>query len=193
MTDWVAGVNTDVYGRGVTERLNKADWIEQGLETLRSHGPGGLKVGPMAAALKVSRGSFYWHFRDIADFRAQLLKGWRERTTGEVIRSLEARATPDRLRTLLRRAFQARPDVDIAIRTWAAHDPEAAAAVAAVDQERIAYITGLLAEARVDGEQAAARARFLYWAHLGRPLVMAPDHAALTETALDEISDLFER
>ena len=44
----------------------------------------------MATALKVSRGSFYWHFRDIADFRSQILRSWQERTTDQVIRELEA-------------------------------------------------------------------------------------------------------
>jgi AcrR family transcriptional regulator len=58
----------------MSERLSKSDWIDHGLHTLTAQGPGALKVGPMAARLKVSRGSFYWHFRDIADFRDALLR-----------------------------------------------------------------------------------------------------------------------
>ena len=50
------------------DRLTKLDWIERGLSTLASDGAHALKVGPMATQLKVSRGSFYWHFRDVADF-----------------------------------------------------------------------------------------------------------------------------
>jgi AcrR family transcriptional regulator len=48
--------------------LTKSDWIEHGLRTLASDGANALKSGPMATPLKVSRGSFYWHFRDIARF-----------------------------------------------------------------------------------------------------------------------------
>src|ERR1700680_636047 len=76
----LAGVNTLVYGGAMNDRLTKSDWIEHGLRTLASEGANALKVGPMAAKLKVSRGSFYWHFKDIADFRSQVLRSWRERT-----------------------------------------------------------------------------------------------------------------
>ena len=72
------------------DRLTKSVCIEHGLRTLASGGANALKVGPMAKQLKVSRGSFYWHFRDIADFRSQVLQCWQERTTEQVIRNLEA-------------------------------------------------------------------------------------------------------
>ena len=52
-------------------RLTKQDWINSGLRTLATEGASALKVGAMAAALGVSRGSFYWHFKDFADFRAR--------------------------------------------------------------------------------------------------------------------------
>src|SRR5262245_11666083 len=90
----------------MNDRLTASDWIAHGLRTLAREGPNALKAGPMAAALNVSRGSFYWHFRDIADFRAQLLRSWQETSTDQVIRELDARAgEPDRLKDLLRRAF----------------------------------------------------------------------------------------
>lgn len=187
----LAVVNTHLYGRGVTDRLTKADWIEQGLKTLEAEGPNGLKVGPMATALKVSRGSFYWHFSDIADFRAQLLEGWRGRTTDKVIRRIEGEAGAERLRTLLRRAFEAPPAIDRAIRAWAAGDPKVAETVGAVDGQRIAYIAGLLGAAGVEGRQAQARATFLYWAHLGQPLAL-DSGVDLTGASLDEICALFE-
>ena len=49
--------------RAMTDRLTKSDWISHGLATLAKDGANALKVGPMADGLKVSRGSFYWHFR----------------------------------------------------------------------------------------------------------------------------------
>ena len=77
------------------DRLTKSDWIDHGLRTLASDGANALKVGPMAATLKVSRGSFYWHFRDIADFRSQVLRSWQERMTDQVIQDIEP-TKPDR-------------------------------------------------------------------------------------------------
>jgi AcrR family transcriptional regulator len=175
------------------DRLNKSDWIEQGLRTLAAEGANALKAGPMAAKLEVSRGSFYWHFRDMADFRAQVLRSWQERSTEQVIEELEAaQGEPDRLKHLLRRAFVGKRRLDRAIRAWAAEDAGVARVVAAVDARRIAYIAKMLVAAGVDSAQASSRAAFMYWAYLGQAVVMDPRHATLPTSAMDDISDLFE-
>ena len=175
------------------DRLAKSDWIEHGLRTLASNGANALKVGPMATRLKVSRGSFYWHFRDIADFRSQVLQCWQERTTERVIRDLEAaKAEPDRLKHLMRRAFVAKRSLERAIRSWAAEDKDVAATVAAVDTRRVSYIAKMLVAEGVESGRALPRAAFMYWAYLGQPIVMNPRHASIPVAALDEIGDLFE-
>ena len=190
----MAIVNTLVYGRSMTDRLARSDWISHGLRRLAAEGAQALKVGPMADGLKVSRGSFYWHFRDIADFRSQLLQAWQEQATDRVIRDLEARKDrPDRLKQLMRRAFATRRSLDRAIRSWAAEDRRVAAIVSSVDARRVAYIARMLAAAGVDGQKAQRRAAFLYWAFLGPRMVMDPRHASIAPTALDDITELFER
>lgn len=176
----------------MNDRLTKTDWIRHGLRTLAADGPSALKVGSMAERLKVSRGSFYWHFADIADFRAQLLQSWREGSTDQVIEEIAGKAGPDRLKHLLRRAFVEKRGLDRAIRTWAAEDKDVAAAVAAVDARRIGYIAKLLADAGVESQKAETRAAFLYWAYLGQASMMDPRHAAIAEPAMDDISGLFE-
>ena len=148
----------------------------------------------MAAALKVSRGSFYWHFRDIADFRTQVLQSWQERMTDQVIKDLEsAKAEPDRLKHLMQRAFVEQPRLDRAIRAWAAEDEDVAKIVASVDARRVAYIAKLLVAAGVDSRRAPPRAAFMYWAYLGQAIVMDPRHASIPASALDDISGLFEK
>src|SRR5260370_30238110 len=141
MAGELPGVNTPVYGATMNDRLTKDDWITHGLRTLANDGANALKVGPMAASLKVSRGSFYWHFRDIADFRSQLLRSWQERSTDRVIRDLDAaQSEPDRLKHLMKRAFPAKRHLDRAIRAWAAEDDEVARVGPSVDGRRVAYI-----------------------------------------------------
>jgi AcrR family transcriptional regulator len=190
----LADVNTPVYGATMSDRLTKDDWLTHGLRTLAKDGANALKVGPMATKLKVSRGSFYWHFRDIADFRAQLLRSWQERSTEQVIRDLDARkAEPDRLKQFMKRAFAARRDLDRAVRSWAAQDEEAARVVASVDARRVAYIAKMLVGAGVESRQALGRAAFLYWAYLGQPIVMDPRHSSIAESAIDDIVELFDR
>jgi AcrR family transcriptional regulator len=177
----------------MNNRLNKSDWIRHGLHTLASDGPNSLKVGPMAEKLKVSRGSFYWHFRDIADFRLQLLQGWQESSTDRIIQDLDARqGQPGLLRQFAQEAFRGRRKLDRAMRSWAAEDPVVAAVVASVDARRISRVAKLLVEAGVESERALHRAAFLYWAWLGQAAVMDARHASMPAAALDDIADLFE-
>lgn len=176
----------------MTDRLTKANWIAHGLRTLTNEGVEALKVGPMSMALNVSRGSFYWHFHDIADFRSQLLQSWKEQTTDQVIRQVEAASEPERLKHLLTRAFDGRLTIDRAIRSWAIKDETVAAVVVSVDARRIAYIANLLVSSGVEELRAQQRATFLYWAWLGQAIVVDPGQAALAKPTLDEICDLFE-
>ncbi len=173
------------------DRLTRADWIRHGLRTLAIDGPGALKVGPMAAALNVSRGSFYWHFQDIADFRGQLLQSWRQTTTDQIIQDLDAHeGEPGRLVWLMRRAFKGRRRLDRAVRAWAAHDAAVAAAVASVDKRRIAHLARLLVDAGVGRAQANHRAAFLYWAYLGQAAVM--DSNAMPADAVADLARLLQ-
>lgn len=184
------------------DRLTKSDWIKHGLRTLADEGAGALKVGPMSARLEVSRGSFYWHFRDVADFRSEILRNWQERTTDRVIREIEIKAEPERLRQLMKRAFGEKLSAsrtaghhewaaERAIRSWAAHDASVAATVASVDTNRVDYIARLLVVAGVETHRAVARATFMYWAYLGRAFMMDRQLSSIAEAAIDEISDLF--
>ena len=175
------------------DRLTRNDWLAEGLRTLAAEGVAGLKAGPMSERLKVSRGSFYWHFIDIADLRAQLLDHWREAATEQVIRRIETGAAADRFRILLRRAFTYDRGLERAVRSWAATDAGVATVVAGVDARRIAYIARVLTGVGVPRGQASPRARFAYWAFLGQPHVMDTGNAAVTERQIDQISDLLAR
>jgi AcrR family transcriptional regulator len=182
-----------VYGGSVSDRLTKSEWLRHGLRTLASEGPGALKVGPMSEKLNVSRGSFYWHFRGIEDFRSQLLQNWQEVSTDQVINELDSRPRdPGRLRDLMHRAFSTQRKLDRAVRSWAAQDENVASIVAAVDARRIARVARLLVEAGVDDARAAQRATFLYWAFLGQSAVMDERHASIPAQGLTDIIGLFE-
>lgn len=174
-------------------RLTKQDWINTGLRTLAIEGASALKVGAMASALGVSRGSFYWHFKDFSDFRAQLLHSWRDRTIDRVNREFEDDGGGSgQLQRLVKRAFFGKRGLDRAIRMWAADEEDVAAMVTAVDVSRVAYMAKLLIAAGIDAKQARSRAAFIYWAYLGQAIVMDPASAAIDEAAMEGIADLFE-
>ena len=62
----------------MTDKLSATDWLDQGLRTLAESGFTALKAEPLAKAMGVSRGSFYWHFADIGAFHTALLQHWRD-------------------------------------------------------------------------------------------------------------------
>src|SRR5258705_5900348 len=90
----------------MTDQLSAKDWLDQGLKTLTYSGFTALKAEPLAKAMGVSRGSFYWHFADIGAFHAAILKHWREVAAEQIIAGLEAATRADNpLSLLLNGAF----------------------------------------------------------------------------------------
>jgi AcrR family transcriptional regulator len=189
----LAPVNTVVYGEmsygtNMSDQLSAKDWVDQGLKALASRGFTALKAEPLAKALRVSRGSFYWHFADIAAFHAAILARWHEVAAEQIIANVEAASKDeDPLALLLRRVFGERLMLERAVRTWASVDPAARAAVQAIDRRRLNYVEGLLAQSGLAAELARARAQILYWAFLGFALSDQPLSKARQQAVLDEL------
>jgi AcrR family transcriptional regulator len=140
----------------------------------------------------VSRGSFYWHFADIAAFHAAILEHWRDVAVERIIADLEA-LSPDQdaLPALLSRAFGGKPpSLESAMRSWAAHDAIARSVVQAVDQRRMGYIEKVLRDSGLPLEVARARTQILYWAFLGFALSDKPPSRARQAAILEELKQI---
>jgi AcrR family transcriptional regulator len=174
--------------RTLSDQLSANDWLDQGLKTLARSGFTALKAEPLAKAMGVSRGSFYWHFADIGAFHAAVLERWREVAAEQIIANVEAESTNENpLAVLLRRVFSEKLTLESAVRTWATVDPKARAAVQAIDQRRLGYVAGLLRQSGLTEEMAAARAQVLYWAFLGFALADRLLPKARQQAVLDEL------
>ena len=172
----------------MTDQLSAKDWLDQGLKTLATSGFTALKAEPLAKAMGVSRGSFYWHFADIGAFHAAILRHWREVAAEQIIANVEAASKDqDPLALLLRRVFGEKLTLESAVRTWATVDATARAAVQAIDQRRLGYVEGLLRQSGLPAEIARARAQILYWAFLGFALSDRPLPRARQQAMLDEM------
>jgi AcrR family transcriptional regulator len=172
----------------MTNQLSARDWLDQGLKTLAARGYTALKAEPLAKAMGVSRGSFYWHFADIGAFHAAILKHWRDVAAERIIANLEAaKGAENPLHLLLRQAFSGKLALERAVRNWATFDAVARNAVQAIDRRRLGYLEELLKEADFPDEVAAARAQILYWAFLGSALSDKPLPKAQHQGVLDEL------
>jgi AcrR family transcriptional regulator len=170
----------------MTEQLSADDWIKQGLKALAKGGFTALKADPLAKAMGVSRGSFYWHFTDLGAFHAAILERWREIAAEQIIADVEA-DSDEPLKVLLRRTFGARLELERAVRNWAAFDTAAQGAVRAIDRRRLDYIEGLFEQRGLAPANALARAQILYWTFLGFALSGPSVSAARLQALLDEL------
>jgi AcrR family transcriptional regulator len=172
----------------MTDQLSAKDWLDQGLKTLARSGFTALKAEPLAKAMGVSRGSFYWHFADIGAFHAAILKYWREVAAEQIIANIEAASDHDNpMAVLVRQAFGGRLALENAVRSWATHDPVARSAVQAIDRRRLSYMEGLLRTSGHSPDVARARAQILYWAFLGFASSDKPLPEARRADVLDEL------
>ncbi|NIJ37716.1 AcrR family transcriptional regulator [Sphingopyxis panaciterrae] len=147
-------------------RLGAPDWIEAALDVLSEHGIDRVSVEPIAKRLGVTKGSFYWHFKDRDDFLEAILGHWRRRATLQIIERIErADESPrERFIRLMRLPFRGSSrsrrgaEIELSIRLWGRSDPRARAALTEVDQLRLSYIRQLLVAAGVSEVDAPARA-----------------------------------
>ena len=151
-----------------------------GLEALRKGGVAGVRVERLAEEIGLTKGSFYWHFRDRGELLAALLDYWvRETTDAEFERVRGVHGLAAQLRTLVEDVLdKGLGRYDPPVRAWARSDRKVAATVAQVDRRRIKALTGLFEAGGFAGAEAGARARLFYTFLLGEPQVRAPAREA---------------
>jgi len=155
----------------MAKRLTADDWIDFALTTLVRDGYEALKADVLARKLRVSRGSFYWHFADLGAFHALVIERWKRVATEAIIADIERHAAAEqRLEALLHHAFTHGAAIELRMRAWADNNAAAARALADIDGRRRRYIEQLLQQAGIAPEIAAARTQILYWTYLGAAL-----------------------
>jgi AcrR family transcriptional regulator len=149
--------------------LTPDTWIDAATAVLVDQGIDHVRVDVLATQLNVTRGSFYWHFRDREDLLRRVLQAWSERATDLLTRRLEtAHADPRaQLRDVISLPFRGRAAaraarIELAIRAWARRDDMARQAVDAADSARIAYHAQVFGALGFGAEEAAMRAFLLY-------------------------------
>ena len=134
------------------------------MELLRTRGIGGVRVLTLAQNLRVSRGSFYWHFENRQDLLDGILEWWDREMTDVVIDRASAARGGGKKRLLLAAGnivANGLGQYDAAIRSWAEGDRKAAKLVRRVTRKRLRYITSLFEEAGFPPGEARARGDLL--------------------------------
>lgn len=161
--------------------LDREAWIKFALSVLAEDGLEGLRVEVLARRLNVTKGSFYWHFKDRQALLNAVATYWRDLRIAEV----EAQATipasqaREQIHTIIdhyaTQPNHSRMQLELAIRDWARRDPLVAAAVEAVDQARLRNATRLFELAGFAGDEAHTRALLMFTHVFGLSMMMFED------------------
>lgn len=150
-------------------KLTRQDWINQALQTLSESGMEAVRVEPLAKVMGVTKGSFYWHFKNREGLLNELLQAWIATQTNGIIEQVEAKGgeAKAKLLYLFELAVEDDGQVENAIRAWARKDSKIALALAEVDQRRLNYTRDLFLQIGFDPFEATVRAHMVYYALVG--------------------------
>lgn len=151
-------------------RLSVDDWIQAGYALLADEGLEALKIDRLCSRLGVTKGSFYWHFKDMAGYRATLVQAWgelrdRDRSHFGELGHLSPR---ERLAQMMISLLGERQwTLERAMREWARVDPVVAESVRAADHLVLKSVLAAFEEAGFEGEDAEVRANATFAAGIG--------------------------
>jgi len=170
-------------------RFDRDAWLRAALNVLAVEGQARLNVEKLAGKLGVTKGSFYYHFRDRQDFVEKLLAFWEEEFTQGQLRALAASKAPayERLLQLAVRVEREQLNkFDTAFRCWAAQDTSVAKVVRRVDAARYTAIKAIFAEIGFAGVDLIERTRIFVLFHSSLGIVQVPDEMPVTDELIQE-------
>ena len=174
--------------------LDRAAWIKGALAALADEGHAGLRVETLAKRLHVTKGSFYWHFRDRRDLVDAVLEEWKNGRIADIHK--QTAADPGQELDVLRHTIEVYSSgrnrkglpIELAVREWASRDARVASVVEEVDAERIACAVRLFELLGVAPAEAAARSVLLYAYVFGFSLMRCNRFLADSSAAKDWIA-----
>ena len=170
--------------KSAKQTLHRDAWLKQALDVLFSHGISTVKVETLARELDVTKGSFYWHFKNRDELLHQMVDWWRDNQI-TFIDSLDVQHitdAPNLIKSVI--DFTDHTDDsrhDVAMREFARFDSYAAAAVAEVDRRRLEYLSALFRAAEFDEAESQLRAQALYFYQVGEYTTSLNIDAALRD------------
>jgi AcrR family transcriptional regulator len=158
-------------------RTPRRKWIEEGLRALAAGGPDAVRIEPLAQALGVTRGGFYWHFNDRRALLNEMLDSWERATTDEVIERLERDGgdASAKLRRLLALTSSSVLMIDLAVRDWARREPAVAERLRRIDNRRMDNLRSLFGAFCADAGDVEARCVLFFSLLIGNHSIAA-DH-----------------
>jgi AcrR family transcriptional regulator len=170
-------------------RTPRGAWVDAALRALATGGPDAVRVEALAASLGVSKGGFYWHFKDRQALVDEMLDSWEKTVAVDVIARIESE--PAEPRAKLQQLFELARTVDfaveLALRDWSRRDANVAKRVRRVDNRRMAYLRLLFGGLCADEDDAEARSMLAFSLFIGSYFIAA-EHAGKSRSEVLQLA-----
>jgi AcrR family transcriptional regulator len=140
--------------------MDRQEFLRRSLEAVAEKGHAKLRVHELVKQLGVTRGSFYWHFKDRDDFVRSLVDYYHRWSTDQVIVEVEriGGGAAERLKTLMR--FVAEQDLgryEEVMASWGVQEPIVAKSFEIAIRRRIEFARTLFVQLGFEGQELEAR------------------------------------
>ena len=142
-----------------TESLTRDDWISAAWDMLGENGLDGVRVEPLARRLGVTKGSFYWHFKDRQQLMEALLDRWFSIWDDQMLPDMEEAANPaDRIWALFESVLgRLTRGQTVSLRMMSHSDADVARRIDERDAQRLSFLTSQLVEIGFAPDEARVR------------------------------------
>jgi AcrR family transcriptional regulator len=149
--------------------LQSQDWIRAASVRFSQDGVEAVRIELLARDLGVSKGSFYWHFRDREDLLNSVLAEWEREEIAWLHEAFTYQRSPAArwAKFVERAADPQRGRFEAALRGWARRDERVSTRVASIEKERAIHIAGVLREVGFTGEAADTWSELAHLVYLG--------------------------
>ena len=152
-------------------QLQRFDWLLKALDIFVAEGIDAVRITRLAQDLGVTRGSFYWHFRNREDLIDALVSYWKDKNTAAITESVNhAGDLTDGIFRFFETCIDAArfdPRLDLALREWARRSAKVRTLVDREDEARIEALCDFFSRFGYDMPEALIRARVLYYSQIG--------------------------
>jgi AcrR family transcriptional regulator len=168
--------------------LSQRAYCEAGLELLAEGGHGSLTITALCDRLGVTKGSFYHHFVDMAEYVGLLLEHWEAEHATRLITLSESVTDPEERFDLLQGIAVGLPhEAEAAIRAWSWNSEVVAAAQERVDEARLAHLTRAGVDAGLQPARAKRMAKISLSVLVGMQLLERPPRKKSMEDVFGEL------
>jgi len=152
-------------------QLQRFDWLLKALDIFVAEGIDAVRITRLAQDLGVTRGSFYWHFRNREDLIDTLVSYWKDKNTEAITESVShAGDLADGIFRFFETCIDTArfdPRLDLALREWARRSAKVRTLVDREDEARIKALCDFFSRFGYAMPEALIRARVLYYSQIG--------------------------